>query len=96
MPALPGVRPPGPSQPGPPGNIGNLLPAVSPSPVAYSPNGTGHVTFGRYDSVSMGPASGPDASGPGIPVLAAVATGIVIATTGGWLAVSARARKRTP
>ena len=92
MPALPGVRPPGPSQTGSPGNIGRLLPAIAPSPVAYS--GTGHVAFGRYDSVSMGPAPAPGA--PGVPLLAAVATAIVIATTGGWLVVSARARKRSP
>jgi hypothetical protein len=94
VPALPGVRPPGPSRLGSPGNIGRLLPAISPAPVAYSPNGTGHVAFGRYGSVSMGP--GRDPSGPGVPVLAAVAAAIVIATTGGWLAVSARARKRSP
>jgi hypothetical protein len=96
VPALPGVRPPGPSQPGPPGNIGRLLPAISPSPVVYSPSGTGHVAVGRYDSVSMGPGTGPDASGAGTTVLAAVATAIVFATTGGWLAVSTRARKRSP
>ena len=101
MPALPGVqgpgvRPPGPSQLSPPGNIGRLLPAITPSPVVYSPGGTGHVAFGRYDSVSMGPGTGPDASGPGTTVLAAVATVIVISTTGTWLVVTTRARKRTP
>lgn len=91
MPALPGVRPPGPSQPG---NIGRLLPAVSPAPVVYSPSGTGHVAYGRYDAVSMGPGQGPAATEPGTTVLAAVATAIVFTTTGGWLSVTARARKR--
>lgn len=92
---LPGVRPPGPSQPSSPGNIGRLFPAISPSPVVYSPSGAGHVAFGRYDSVSMGPGTGPDASEPGTAVLAAVASAIVISTTGWWLAVAARARRRT-
>ena len=89
MPALPGV--PGLSQPGPGGNIGRLLPLISPSPAAFSPSQIRHAVFGRADSVAMGRA--PVARRFGPAVLLAIAAAFVIAATGGWLAVTGRGQR---
>ncbi len=94
MPALPGASVPGVSRPSLPGSIGRLLPAISPSPAAYSPAQVRHLAYGQADAATMGPGQAA-ASGPGTLVLVAVAGAVVIATAGGWLAVTGRAvRKR--
>jgi hypothetical protein len=92
VPALPAARLPGPAQPSPRGNIGGLLPVISPSPAAFSPSQIRRVAFGRDDSVTMGP--GPVARRPATAVLLAIAAAIIIATTGGWLAVTGRGQRR--
>ena len=92
MPALPGGRVPGPVLPGPRGNIGRLLPVISPSPAAFSPSQIRHVVFGRADSVAMGPAPVARRFDPAV-LLAAAAAG-VIAATGGWLARTGRGQRR--
>jgi len=92
VPVLPGARVPGPAQPSPRGNIGGLLPVISPSPAAFSPGHVRRVVFGRNDSVTM--VRGPAARRPATAVLLAIAAAIVIATTGGWLAVTGRGHRR--
>jgi hypothetical protein len=92
VPALPGVRVPGLAQLGPRGNIGGLLPVISPSPAPLSPSQVQRLTFGRPDSVTMG--SEPVARRFDPAVLLAIAAAIVIATTGGWLAVIGRGQRR--
>jgi len=92
VPVLPGARVPGLLQPSPRGNIGDLLPVISPSPAAFSPGHVRRVAFGRDDAVTMAPA--PVARRPAAAVLLAIAAAIVIATTGGWLAVTGRGRRR--
>jgi hypothetical protein len=89
---LPGARVPGPAQPSPRGNIGGLLPVITPSPAAFAPGQVRQLTFGRDDSVTMGP--GPVARRPGTAVLLAIAAAIVIAATGGWLAAAGRGQRR--
>ena len=89
MPALPGV--PGLAQAGPRGNIGGLLPLISPSPAAFSPSQIRHVVFGRADSVAIGPAPVTRRFDPAmLPAVAAA----VIAATGGWLAITGRGQRR--
>jgi hypothetical protein len=92
VPVLPGVRVPGLAQPVPRGNIGGLLPVISPSPAAFAPSQVRQLTFGRDDSVTMGP--GPVARRSVTTVLLAIAAVIVIAATGGWLAVIGRGQRR--
>ena len=92
MPVLPGVRVPGLAQPVPRGNIGGLLPVISPSPAAFAPSQVRQLTFGRDDSVTMG--AGPVARRSGTAVLLAIAAAIVIAAAGGWLAVTGRGQRR--
>ena len=82
---------PGPVLPGPRGNIGRLLPVISPSPAAFSPSQIRHVVFGRADSVTMGPAPAVRRFDPAV-LLAAAA--VVIAATGGWLARTGRGQRR--
>ena len=89
VPALPGV--PGLVQAGPRGNIGGLLPLISPSPAAFAPSQIRHVVFGRADSVTMGPAPAVRRFDPAV-LLAAAA--VVIAATGGWLARTGRGQRR--
>jgi hypothetical protein len=92
---LPSVRVPGTVLAGPRGNIGRLLPVISPSPAAFAPSQVRKLTFGRDDSVTLGP--GPATHRPDAAVLLAIAAAIVIAATGGWLAVTGRGqRRRTP
>ena len=90
VPVLPGV--PGLAQAGPRGNIGALLPLISPSPAAFAPSQIRHAAFGRADSVAMGRA--PVARRFGPAVLLAIAAAFVIAATGGWLAVTGRGQRR--
>jgi len=90
VPVLPGV--PGPAPPGPRGNIGGLLPVISPSPAAFAPGQVRRLTFGRNDSVAVGP--GPVARRSGTAVLLAIAAAFVIAAAGGWLAVTGRGQRR--
>ena len=89
VPALPGV--PGLAQAGPRGNIGGLLPLISPSPAAFAPSQIRHVVFGRADSVTMGPAPAARRFGPAV---LAIAAAVVIAAAGGWLAVTGRGQRR--
>jgi len=80
------------AQPGPRGNLGGLLPVILPAPAAFAPRQVRQLTFGRDDSVTMGP--GPVARRSGTAVLLAIAAAIVIAATGGWLAVTGRGQRR--
>jgi hypothetical protein len=89
VPALPGV--PGLAQAGPRGNIGGLLPLISPSPAAFAPSQIRHVVFGRADSVTMSPAPVARRFGPAV---LAIAAAVVMATVGGWLAVTGRGQRR--
>jgi hypothetical protein len=50
------------------------------------------MAFGQDDSVTTG--QGPVARRPATAVLLAIAAAIVIATTGGWLAVTGRGQRR--
>src|SRR5215469_14201133 len=90
VPVLPGV--PGLAQPGPRGNIGRLLPVISPPPAAFAPSQIRHAVFGRADSVTVGQA--PVARRFEPAVLLAIAAAFVIAATGGWLAVTGRGQRR--
>jgi hypothetical protein len=92
VPALPGVRVPGTVLAGPRGNIGRLLPVISPSPAAFTPSQVRQLTFGRDDSVTMGPRPAARRSGTAVPL--AIAAAIVIAAAGGWLAVTGRGQRR--
>jgi hypothetical protein len=92
VPALPGARVPGTVLAGPRGNIGRLLPVISPSPATFAPSQVRQLRFGRDDSVAMGP--GPVARRSGTAVLLAIAAAFVIAATGGWLAVTGRRQRR--
>jgi hypothetical protein len=92
VPVLPGARVPGTVPAGPRGNIGGLLPVISPSPAASAPSQVRQLTFGRDDSVAIGLK--PVARRSGTAVLLAIAAAIVIAATGGWLAVTGRMRRR--
>lgn len=53
------------------------------------------MAYDRADAATMGPGQAA-ASGAGTPVLVAVAAAIVIATTGGWLAITRRVVRKRP
>jgi len=89
VPVLPGAQMPGPAQPAPRGNIGGLLPVITPSPAAFSPGQVRRAAFGRDDSVTMG-GPGPATAGRGSSMLLGGTAVIVIAITGGWLAITGR------
>jgi hypothetical protein len=78
-----GTLPPG-AQDSPPGSIGHLFPAVTPSPAAASPARPGFASHQTTAFIVGGRPSGRNVSGF---IVLAIAFGAAIAVTAAWLSL---------
>jgi hypothetical protein len=76
-----------------PGSVGGLLPAISPSPAAFTPGPGGPTARGRDASVTAGAALAGRRL-PGTLIVLTAAFAAALAASAGRLALTRRARRR--